>query len=368
MTPFLLLSTELLEAISLALLCPPSLASKDKSRPSAGLRDIAALAATSRACHAVANPLLYSSAIALDLVASQLRHRQETMLSCRPIRLRTVAKAYRDPWLSVSADDQPPYDREPLLLWAITSGRLDLLQRLLQHVPESLVSFILGARLAVRWPCPCQKQEPHPAAKAVPECYFATPLHSAARAGQDELAEYILRRGVNVDIDAEAQLICMCPSPHSHLLQSNGPLDEVGVTPLHLALVHSNNSTAKLLIPRGAVWDRTFEFSAGVTGLHIMAANGNTDLLGWISNLPDAVLNKNGPLHDWPDHYGFSSLHYACLLPSAVEEAASSQQPCTGAQRVADALNRLGAVVETRDQRKAEERLATERKRLGNSL
>ncbi|KDN63656.1 hypothetical protein CSUB01_11804 [Colletotrichum sublineola] len=361
MTPsLLLLPLDLLEHIGLALVCP-SQPAPGSPLSSTRLRDLAALAATSRECHAFANPLLHTAAIAFDLIASQLVHRQEAFLRRYPLRLYRAVEAYRDPWLSVSASGQPSYNREPLLLWAVTSGRLDILHRLLQHAPESLVYFLLGVRLAVCWPCLDQHQ-PHLPPEGATETYYAAPLHAAARAGHDDLVKYILDRGgVNINIDAEAQLLCLCPSS-----RINRP-DELCATPLHVALSHGHHSTAKILMLRGAIWDRPFEFSRGVTGLHIMAATGAADLANWIadSDWPGTVLKRNWPLHDWPDIGGFYCLHYACLSPGVVDEVCSSQPSGTQSSRLVSSLTRLGAVVNTKDEKRAAQRLEMEIHRLG---
>ncbi|WDK23740.1 ankyrin unc44 [Colletotrichum graminicola] len=117
---------------------------------------------------------------------------------------------------------------------------------------------------------------------------------------------------------------------------------------------------------RGAIWDRPFEFSRGVTGLHIMAATGAADLANWIADSPRAVLRRNGPLHDWPDIDGFYSLHYACLSPGVSNEACSSQPFSTDSSRLVSSLARLGAIVNTKDKKQAAHRLAMETCRLGS--
>ncbi|KAK1561358.1 uncharacterized protein LY79DRAFT_531554, partial [Colletotrichum navitas] len=217
-------------------------------------------------------------------------------------------------------------------------------------------------RLAVRWPCLDQHQAhlPPPLDPESPrETYFAAPLHAAARAGHDNLVEYILDRcdSVNLIIDAEAQLLCLCPSPCINAFRT---------TPLHVALSHGHHSTAKILMLRGAIWDRPFEFSQGVTGLHIMAATGAADLVDWIADSPSSVLRRNGPLHDWPDIDGFYSLHYACLSLGVANKAHSSQLFSIESLRLMSSLTCLSTIINTKDKKKAAHRLMIETCRLSS--
>ncbi|KZL64585.1 ankyrin unc44 [Colletotrichum tofieldiae] len=357
------LPPEISQAIAAALVRPrlPSLRSKSTrgpgvdshvhphTLPSSGLRDVAALASTSRKWYLIANPLLHTASLALDHFASQTLPSQQAILADWRQELTqvvTAADLFRDPWSSVRADNQPVCDCEPLLFWAASSGRLDLLQRLLSYGPEWLHEF---------WE-PQDSSRPDgdgngDDAGAPSEPCFATFLHAAARAGQDDVIEWILAQAYStscwgplpaVDIDAEAQLVCLCPSPHLDV----GDWDEslgVGASPLHLALTHGHHSTAKVLMRHGAVWDRSFSFSAGVTGLHIMTANGATDL---------ACLAPNSGGGDADEVEG---------------EGDAIQHQDARAARLVSSLLGLGAILETQNRQEAARRLESERQRLGGS-
>ncbi|KAK1955689.1 hypothetical protein LY78DRAFT_425368 [Colletotrichum sublineola] len=261
--------------------------------------------------------------------------------------------------------------------------------------------FVLGARLLVPWRCASGKhafwlpQQSRPGgpdgngsggANDASEPCFETLLHSASRAGQDHVVEWILHQAKenrrpgrsaspDFDLDAEAQLVCHCPSPHMDV--GDGNPSEACASPLHLALIHGHHSTAKILMRHGAVWDRCLSFSLGVTGLHIMAATGATDLIEWVAGWPCRLLAQNAPMHDWPDERGFSSLHYACLAPNGggggggddKDEVKGGggmvrdQQDAQAARLVSNLLG-LGAVLETQNRQEAEQRLERERVRI----
>nr|XP_036574835.1 ankyrin unc44 [Colletotrichum truncatum]KAF6781310.1 ankyrin unc44 [Colletotrichum truncatum] len=335
--------------------------------PPDGLRDLAALAVTSRLWYAVANPLLHITALALDLLGTHPRDHLETVAYKHgAVRLANLINFYGE----FTSQNQTASRRESLLLWAISSRRHDLVRRLLLHVPEPLLAVIFDSRLSVSWECTSGTHYPDPKTARHVQ-YYATPLHAAARVGDDELVESMLRRGVNVD--AEACLPCLCPSPHSRILNDSDPFEEVLATPLHLALAHGKTSTAKLLMVHGALWDRPGFVtgpSGGVTSLHIMAANGATQLINWVANSPRHVLCRNGSLHDWPDANGFSSLHYACLASSKMseEEGTGRQSARKQAWRLVLALGRLGAILDTRNEQSAQRRLETEKRRLGSAV
>ncbi|KAI8251066.1 ankyrin unc44 [Colletotrichum sp. SAR11_239] len=334
-----------------------------ESASSTGLADMARLAATCHRLRDVATPLLYTQCLVIDVATNTLT----SLLSTQDHVLQTV-KQYRDPWLSP--------DPTGIIMEMVISGRLDALQRLLSHVPSHLQKFFLGIRLLVPWRCVSGEHVTTSTDVAAPA--FATPLHAAALAGHDHIIQWILERCPTLPVDPEAQLRCICPSLHKHAgVVAHSPT--VSVTPLHLALAHNRISTAKLLIQKGAVWDRSFDFSAGVTGLHIMAANGMVNLLNWLARSSNTCSTNSG-LHDWPDEYGLYALHYAsfALMPGMVTDGGS---PVSDADRgdgdVMDLFDRqkeasrlvasligIGAIIDTRNEGGAAKRLRQERNRL----
>ncbi|KAI0883015.1 ankyrin [Annulohypoxylon maeteangense] len=89
--------------------------------------------------------------------------------------------------------------------------------------------------------------------------YCWTPLHIAARWGDDDLVDLLIRYGA--DVDAWSKGFCDCVVPSEILGPTDlGPLDPDPIrdfampiwTPLHTAICHGHESTARLLISRGA--------------------------------------------------------------------------------------------------------------------
>ncbi|GJC90260.1 hypothetical protein ColLi_13098 [Colletotrichum liriopes] len=139
----------------------------------------------------------------------------------------------------------------------------------------------------------------------------ATILHAAVSGGHNHIVKWILEYVDQVDIDCMAYLWCLCPSTHMQLLHyGEAWRPSRCAMPLYMALASGAESLAKMLMSHGAVWDRGFSFTGGMTGLHMMAANGMTDLINWIADRAPAAARRNR-LHDWPDDWGRSSLHYA---------------------------------------------------------
>lgn len=90
------LPSEVLHAIALALLNahPPS-STMQQSGQSTGLADMARLAATCQRWRGIANPLLYTQSLVVDVAANTF-----TSLISTQDNVRHAAKRYRDPWLS----------------------------------------------------------------------------------------------------------------------------------------------------------------------------------------------------------------------------------------------------------------------------
>ncbi|KAK1569530.1 uncharacterized protein LY79DRAFT_663624 [Colletotrichum navitas] len=180
--------------------------------------------------------------------------------------------------------------------------------------------------------------------------------------GDQDMTRWLLGR--RVSIEASALLGCLCPSPYMNAIRVTGIWSGWGIepTPLHLSLAHGNESTAKLLIRKGAVWDRPHSSCGGLTGLHMMAAGRMTEMIEWTIDqchgLWAGTVARNGPVHDWPDEFGYWSLHYACLSEGPKEGGES------WAAQMVPGLIRLGALVHTTDGSRIAQRVSEERKRI----
>ncbi|KAL3292279.1 ankyrin unc44 [Colletotrichum asianum] len=215
------LPPEILSGIAEALAFPDHNANLD-------LRSLAHLALVSRMLHGVANPVLYKHAILWDWY-----------MLC-PGRS----------WIKL------PANRVGVLMAAALSGDLVLLSRLVAYIPHVLrpldTARVLSAAFYVPWRCPTKRHRDPEDGQP-----YATLLHAAAMRGDEDMARWLLRRGVS--IDPSALLDCLCPSPYMNAICTTGMWSAGGgvePTSLHLALAHGNQAIAKLLISKGAVWDR----------------------------------------------------------------------------------------------------------------
>lgn len=132
------------------------------------------------------------------------------------------------------------------------------------------------------------------------------------------------------------------------------PSDWPAATALHLALAHNHTEVAMQLIKAGANWDRPVSGSWGVSGLALMAANGNLELVEWLvgrdkqhagkddDKHPETSRAAQWQLRDLPDHEGLYALHYACLAPLPDDDDAN--QVSLG--RLIRGLVRLGATLD----------------------
>ncbi|KAK1974679.1 hypothetical protein LZ30DRAFT_775171 [Colletotrichum cereale] len=171
---------------------------------------------------------------------------------------------------------------------------------------------------------------------------------------------HLLASQTKVYVDQPAYVCCFCLSKDPFpVAESWGLLPtSLPATALHLAVLQKNDKTAKLLILSGAVWDRPFTFSRGVTAFHLMAANNAVETMEWIASDTEAwIVRRNRPFHDWPDDSGRSSFHHACL-------AEKPSQDNIAASRLVQALMPLGALLKTGDNREVAQRLAAETERV----
>ncbi|KAI1133936.1 ankyrin [Hypoxylon sp. FL0543] len=82
--------------------------------------------------------------------------------------------------------------------------------------------------------------------------YYWTPLHIAARWGNNDIINLLLRYGA--DVNARSRGLCDCTLPKEiprGLLRGIKPITPIW-TPLHIAICHGHEATARLLLRRGA--------------------------------------------------------------------------------------------------------------------
>uniref|UniRef100_A0ABD2XCX2 Uncharacterized protein n=1 Tax=Trichogramma kaykai TaxID=54128 RepID=A0ABD2XCX2_9HYME len=157
-----------------------------------------------------------------------------------------------------------------------------------------------------------------------------TPLHLALYNGDKEIVELLLRRGAHTNLANKEgftplHIICNSHSSYNsdllkmifelsdakyHPVQINAR-DELGNTPLHLALNNGPKKVVELLLKRGA--NPNVANKEGFTPLHI-ACNDNFDDEELVKMLFKFSNIKYHPVHiNAQDDLGHTALHYALL-------------------------------------------------------
>ncbi len=287
-------------------------------------RDKAALAATSRRNYAIINPMLYRHNVRYG--GQHCFH-----WGVRRGLIKTVLNA-----LSVGADPNAFTMREEGIEYP-TEG---------ERIPDAGLTLpgMIEADVSV---ASCNRQ-------------YLTALPIAAREGFDDMVNCLLDNGAHIDLWAKGDCECRLASRWDSWTRPR-------TTALHSALCGEQESTAALLMARGAnirrlwwyqdagehaTWDDLYAadavggapsvfIDAGVTALHIVAsaidecqtlfveARGSTDInaadvdgntpLHWASQCPEgehiikALLAEGGNL-EMENGDGYTPLQYACVL------------------------------------------------------
>ncbi|KAH9906357.1 ankyrin [Xylariomycetidae sp. FL2044] len=144
------------------------------------------------------------------------------------------------------------------------------------------------------------------------QCYW-TPLHVAARWGHNGIIDLLLQHGAN--LEPLSRGFCDCTFP-SYLLRQIPGLNRQNPlwTPLHTAICHGNDSTARLLISRGASTDVSTRYIGSdprrVTALH--SACGS-DLASLARYLVERGIQADVHVED---HQGHTPMTYAYFAGS----------------------------------------------------
>ncbi|KAI2463966.1 ankyrin [Annulohypoxylon bovei var. microspora] len=138
--------------------------------------------------------------------------------------------------------------------------------------------------------------------------YYWTPLHIAARWGNDDIIELLLRYGADVNALSRGFCKCILPEENPRMLLGADPDTPIWM-PLHTAICHGHESTARLLISRGAsinVSPRVLGSDARhITALHTACYS---DMISVSRFLVDEGYQANV---DVEDHAGSTPMSYA---------------------------------------------------------
>ncbi|KAF3797721.1 hypothetical protein GCG54_00014620 [Colletotrichum gloeosporioides] len=271
------------------------------------IQDVSTLSAVSQTCHDLyeaASPLLYRNGLARDDTEVQSSINIHTNYD--------IEETPRDYTLK-------PY-ANPIVLWAAAADPvvgLPVLEKVLSLRPLHLwATFHLpGHTCEPHWPWTTNTEEPLSAGRI-------TSLHVAASVGNFAAVYWLLEDHLSrstLGLEVTATYACMCPSSHLNILRQNHGLldaeDCPDATPLHLALAHGHIDVARLLILCGANWSGFTDGCHGVTGLMMIASNGQVELLKWLFD--NGLLTKQAVEHE--DNMGFTAEDYVCSCDSEVE-------------------------------------------------
>jgi ankyrin repeat protein len=160
-----------------------------------------------------------------------------------------------------------------------------------------------------------------------------SPLHLAARGGHDEAVRVLLAHGAIVNTMSEN--FCDCKYASGLLNAMEGPEFETHApawSPLHVAICHSRLDTVKLLMAHGA--DYMMEAPArdassirrnyGSTALHYAAATGNVELLKYLMQQgfqDDIEVTDSRSLT--PFYYAYANERWDSTIPALIEMGAN---------------------------------------------
>ncbi len=148
-----------------------------------------------------------------------------------------------------------------------------------------------------------------------PGPYYWTPLHVAASHGYDELIEVLLNYGANIHALSRGLCTCSYPTPHQKFVKK--PVYPLWM-PLHTAICYGHDSTARLLLARGAA---TFISTRGdganvgrVTALHSACYSGMTSLSRFLIDQGyQTDVESKDHLDMTPMSYAYFSGNWECI-------------------------------------------------------
>lgn len=152
--------------------------------------------------------------------------------------------------------------------------------------------------------------------------YAWTPLHVAARWGHNEIVELLLDHGAN--IGSESCGYCDCAHPTDRVKYDGFRTLAIDVTnwsPLHTAVCHGQDSTAKLLLSRGASLNTVPEQKyfvhdmpkANVSPLHTACASGNMSIVRFFVDELDIDIETKDHLDHTPVSYAYFTGMWECI-------------------------------------------------------
>ncbi|KAG8159990.1 hypothetical protein KVR01_010627 [Diaporthe batatas] len=205
------------------------------------------------------------------------------------------------------------------MFWAAEHGHINTLERMRSYGAE--INDTSGSRLATV----VRRLDSFPQHRLYSSTGFS-PLHIAAKFGQNAAVKWLLRNGAR--IESLAQHVCQCEprlgyaghigdfdddDDNIYNAYNSGSHGPHAWSPLHISICSGNTSTAKLLISHGALIQSPERGPFPSTNIFHTAARRNN-----IAAIEFLV--RNGMVGvDEPDSDGFFALHHACSSPDNLQ-------------------------------------------------
>ncbi|KAJ2904482.1 ankyrin [Zalerion maritima] len=171
---------------------------------------------------------------------------------------------------------------------------------------------------------------------------IATALHIACATGQDEVVEYLIKKGADINIGSN--VACSCRSVATGYANPRTPPSLLSYrTPLHTAICYDRTAIATLLLRLGASTDienppthamKSQKYRVrndGETALHSACWTGNLELVRHIiENKYQTDIDQEDAHGSTALHYAFTAGHHKVLVPWLMDHGADIDHPVDG--------------------------------------
>ncbi|KAI8963163.1 ankyrin [Daldinia sp. FL1419] len=150
---------------------------------------------------------------------------------------------------------------------------------------------------------------------------YWSPLHAAVGMGRDDIVQLLLEYGA--DIHAFCRGFCTCTVPsEKHFTSERALLERPTWMPLHVAICYGHESTARLLISRGASIDVSAPLlrqdACRINALHTACSANAVPIIRFLLDEGHQQnVNVLDPLNSTPITYAYAADNWSCIEPLA---------------------------------------------------